>query len=276
MMIVILRPVLAVMISLKRSYILLGLCWHPETDTIVFDFCSFVEGAIKLEPTKRNILKVVSTLFDPLGLLCPIINQMNVIFQKLCVDERDWDDSAPHPIIDQWNQFLHELFELERIVVPRFIDYSVHENVISIELHGFCDSLEAAYSSLAYLRVETENTVRVRLLCAKERVALLKKLTLQHLELLSCLVLSQLINPTQVAIESEIKLNNVTCWSDSEISLFWITNTNKRRKQWVENRSKRIRKNVPSVPWRHVPRKINPLDIPMRKVSPKDLQNNVV
>ena len=50
----------------------LGLCWHPETDTIVSDFCNFVEGALKLEPTKRNILKVVSTLFDPLGLLCSI------------------------------------------------------------------------------------------------------------------------------------------------------------------------------------------------------------
>ena len=77
----------------------LGLCWHPETDTIVFDFCNFVEGALKLEPTKRNILKVVSTLFDPLGLLCPIIIQMKVIFQKLCVDERDWENLAPQPII---------------------------------------------------------------------------------------------------------------------------------------------------------------------------------
>ena len=198
----------------------LGLCWHPETDTIVFDFCNFVEGALKLEPTKRNILKVVSTLFDPLGLLCHIIIQMKVIFQKLYVDERDWDDLAPQPIIVQWNQFLHELFELQRIVVPRFIGYSVHENVISTELHGFCDSSEAAYSSLTYLRVETENTITVRLLCAKARVAPLKKLTLPRLELLSCLVLSRLINITQIAIESEIKLNSVTCWSDSEISLF--------------------------------------------------------
>ena len=90
----------------------LGLCWHPETDTIVFDFCNFVEGALKLEPSKRNILKVVSILFDPLGLLCPIIIQMKVIFQKLCVDEKDWDNLAPQPIIVQWNQFLHELFEL--------------------------------------------------------------------------------------------------------------------------------------------------------------------
>ena len=42
------------------------------------------------------------------------------------------------------------------------------------------------------------------------------------------------------------------------------------------NRSKHIWKNVPAVPWRHVPGKLNPADIPMRKVSPKDLKNNVV
>ena len=154
---------------------------------------------------------------------------MKVIFQKLCVDERDWDDLAPQPIIVQWNQFLHELFELQHIVVPRFIGYSVHENVISTELHEFCDSSEAAYSSLTYLRVETEDIIRVQLLCAKARVAPLKKLTLPRLELLSCLVLSRLINTTQTAIQSEIKLNSVTCWSYSEISLFWITNTNKRK-----------------------------------------------
>ena len=57
----------------------------------------------------------------------------------------------------------------------------------------------------------------------------MKKLILPCLELLSCLVSSRLINTTQAAIESEIKLNSVTCWSDSEISLFQITNTNKRR-----------------------------------------------
>ena len=34
--------------------------------------------------------------------------------------------------------------------------------------------------------------------------------------------------------------------------------------------------NVPAVPWRHIPGKLNPADIPTHKVSPKDLQNNVV
>ena len=58
--------------------------------------------------------------------------------------------------------------------------------------------------------------------------------------------------------------------------MFWITSTSKKRKQWVENRSKRIQKNVSAVPWRHVPGKLNPADIPTCKVSPKDLQNNVV
>ena len=59
-----------------------GLCWHLETDTIVFDFCNFVEGALKLEPTKHNILKVVSTLFDILGLLGSIIIQTKRIFKR--------------------------------------------------------------------------------------------------------------------------------------------------------------------------------------------------
>jgi len=53
----------------------LGLYWHPREDIVTY----------KIGPdcTKRQILSDVSRIFDPLGLLAPIVIQFKIIFQKL-------------------------------------------------------------------------------------------------------------------------------------------------------------------------------------------------
>ena len=43
--------------------------------------------AAELPLTKRLVLSVVARLFDPLGLLAPIIVPMKVLFQELCVSK---------------------------------------------------------------------------------------------------------------------------------------------------------------------------------------------
>ena len=82
------------------------------------------------------------------------------------------------------------------------------------------------------------------------------------------LSLFRLINTTQAVVESEIKLNSVTCWSDSEISLFGLPTQTKG-----ENNGQKTGQNVfgkcSAVSWRRVPGKFNLADIPTCKVSPK-------
>lgn len=55
---------------------------------------------------------------------------------------------------------------------------------IRIEVHGFCDASEKAYSECLYLRSISDENERVcKLICAKSQVAPVKKISLPRLEL---------------------------------------------------------------------------------------------
>ena len=44
----------------------LGVNWDTKTDKLVFDFQEIATNAVNLPPTKRNILTICNTFFDPL------------------------------------------------------------------------------------------------------------------------------------------------------------------------------------------------------------------
>ena len=58
------------------------------------------------------------------------------------------------------------------------------------------------------------------------------------------------------------------CWSDSQISLWWIRQIRKDCKVWVENRVQVIRKNVAPNYWMYVSTDTNPGDVTTRLLSP--------
>ena len=57
----------------------MGVCWSAETD----EFCSRVMVK-QLPATRRNLLSIISSVFDPLGLMSPFIMKAKVILQELC------------------------------------------------------------------------------------------------------------------------------------------------------------------------------------------------
>jgi hypothetical protein len=57
----------------------LGLHWHPVTDNFQFSLCL----KDMKQNTKRTVLAVVASIFDPLGLLGPIIVRCKVFLQTL-------------------------------------------------------------------------------------------------------------------------------------------------------------------------------------------------
>ena len=75
-----------------------GLNWNFQMDTLVFKFDDIIKLAIDLPTTKGCVLKIITKVFDPLGVLSPVFIRMKFLFQELCQDKTDWDDSLPESL----------------------------------------------------------------------------------------------------------------------------------------------------------------------------------
>ena len=63
---------------------ILGLQWDRESDEFKFTISKLAEMAEELPVTKRGILSTTSKLFDPLGIVGPMMVTAKLIFQDAC------------------------------------------------------------------------------------------------------------------------------------------------------------------------------------------------
>ena len=69
---------------------ILGLKWDKFEDSFAFDFTEIREKFDVLL-TKCHVVKAIASVYDPLGLLNPVVVQMKIFFQRLCPAKYDWD-----------------------------------------------------------------------------------------------------------------------------------------------------------------------------------------
>lgn len=257
--------------TLEAGTKVLGVHWDVSSDVFVFSFTGFLSKAKALPmTTKRGILKLSASMYDPLGFISPVTSKIKAIFQLLCKDKQDWDEEVPANIMIVWQELLAALETIGKVEFPRFVILSVNEVIETVELHGFSDSSKEIYCGVIYLRVVSSNGVKVSFLCAKTKVAPLKALTIPRLELLGCVLLSNLIRDVKGALVSRVIINRVYCWTDSKVALCWIKGKEKMWKPWVENRVVGVRKEVPRECWNHVSGSVNPADVPTRVATELD------
>ena len=67
--------------------------------------------------TRRGILSVISLIYDPLGILSPIVLSAKIILQELCRQHLSWDDPIPPSAAQEWTNWLKELHQLEHFQV---------------------------------------------------------------------------------------------------------------------------------------------------------------
>ena len=131
----------------------------------MFQFGNYIKMAVEMKPTKRNILRVSASIYDPLGLILPITTRVKIIFQLLCQDKRDWDEAVPADISVTWNKFLSELHSVNSVRIARYTFSEIKHDFHSVQLHGFADSSQKAYAAVVYMRIQTG--VDTRLLSRK-------------------------------------------------------------------------------------------------------------
>ena len=88
---------------LSQSIKVLGMNWDCEKDTFCFKLLNIAEFGQSLEPTKRNVLRLTAKMFDPTGLLSPILVPLKVMFQQLCtMSVYDWDSPLTCEHLNTW------------------------------------------------------------------------------------------------------------------------------------------------------------------------------
>ena len=160
----------------------LGMQWNMEEDMFMY----------KINPknkpkTRRGILSVTSSLYDPLGLVAPVTITPKIIQQYLCrLEKLGWDDAVPDDIGERWDRWLAQLPLLMQLNVARCFKPQGLLEEFTVELHHFCDASEMAYGAASYVKVYDANgTTRVSLVMGKARVAPIQPLTIPRLELSS-------------------------------------------------------------------------------------------
>ncbi|XP_035917778.1 uncharacterized protein LOC118515186 [Anopheles stephensi] len=115
----------------------LGISWKPESDELCF------EPNVCDEPTtltRRSILSCIGKMYDPLGLIAPIIIRAKMLMQELWLLRSGWDDPVPDVICNKWKAIQPDWNSLRECKIYRYVllPYS------KVELHTFTDASETA------------------------------------------------------------------------------------------------------------------------------------
>ncbi|XP_029678553.1 uncharacterized protein LOC115244768 [Formica exsecta] len=187
---------------------------------------------------------------------------------ELCTAGLDWDTPLADADTQLWSKFHDDFPSLEEIRVPRHILLSAAH--ARIELHGFADASERAYTAVIYARTETCNGQKyISLVSAKTKVAPLKTVTLPRLEVCAASLFTKLAAHVQRVLEAGNA--PIHLWSDSTVALCWIRGHPSRWKVYVANRVTEIQTTLPGAQWHHLPGTENPADCASQGISPSEL-----
>lgn len=233
----------------------LGVLWCPTEDVFKFQVNRPAE---KHDQTKRNFLKGIATLFDPLGLLTPYTIPAKVLLQEMWASGVECDEQVGEDLSQKATQWFDELSALASLKIPRCLRNLTTVNEKTI--HTFVDSSQEAYGAACYVRhLYKDGTLNCRLVASKSRVAPLQAVSIPRLELMAAVAGLKLVQTVGQVLG--IDKSKWVFWSDSMDVLYWIRGQSRKIKPFVANRVGEIQASTNPEQWRYVPTKLNPSDL---------------
>jgi hypothetical protein len=101
------------------------------------------------------VLSVISSIFDPTGLLGPVIVRYKIFIHKLWLRQISWDEELPHDLRETWKKLYRQLPALNNISTPRLV--KIKGKLTTIQVHGFCDASERAFGACMFTRSGSAN-----------------------------------------------------------------------------------------------------------------------
>ena len=240
----------------------LGVLWDLKSDEYIvsFEIPALMEWkTINRAPTKREILKAMMSVFDPLGICQPFMIKLKILFQELWRKKLDWNDFISNEYCKKWQNWLEEAASLKEIRIRRCYFPEV-PSVSAAELHTFCDASDKGYAAVTYLRINHNEKHYVAFVQAKSKVAPIKHLTIPRMELQACVMGHEIAQA--VVKEIGIPIVKKVFWTDSKIVKSWFT-TSQKLNAFVGARVTKIfeHEDTNVDDWRWIPSALNVADL---------------
>ena len=248
----------------------LGIHWDVEADTF-----NLVVSSRSQPETRKGVLSSIATIYDPLGLVGPLILPEREINQELCRLKYDWNDRLPDELAVKWRDWKKGLASLTSYSIPRSFTPRDFGEVERAELHHFADASEGhGYGTVTYLRfVNKEGGIHNSFVMGKSRVRPLRSgISVPKMELTAATLLIKMDKLITKELEGRIKIHSVTFWTDSMIVLRYIFSETRRFVTFVANRIAVIREGSKPSQWRHVRSEANPADLATRGIKASETE----
>jgi hypothetical protein len=247
-----------------KSNKVLGISWERESDQFLFDLTALAQPK---KFTKREMLRCLASVFDPLGILNPFVMRLKVLFQHTWTLSLKWDDLVPTEVKETWKKWIEEARSLV-ISIPRWIGL----NTKDWTLVCFTDASSSSLGITLYCVLEGESS---HLLASKSRLCPLKPttLTIPRAELVALLLGIRMIH----RFVSEMKPPaQIYLYTDSETCIRWINSPPPRSETFLFNRIREIHEkgSQNNVQVRHVRSHLNPADLPTKGSSASELMRS--
>ena len=248
----------------------LGMMWKVGEDKLIFkppNFFIIIEVI-----TKRIIVKFVSSIFDPHGLLAPVLLKPKKLIQDLWKEKVDWDCEIPEGYRTIWNDIKEDLLKVDEISLERCVNPLKVEGPQQFQLIVFADASKVAYAAVVYLKIVDVNTcsVNTHLIYSKHRLSPIKdNLTIPRLELMGVLIACRIIK--FLSNEIDLELEPSIIFTDAKCVIEW-TKTQKPLKRFVGERIAEVKNS--EIQLAYVKSEENPADIASRGCSVNELKDN--
>ncbi|XP_062541796.1 uncharacterized protein LOC134209778 [Armigeres subalbatus] len=255
----------------------LGMKWITAEDVFTYSFAMRDDLLHILDedhiPTKHEVLKVVMSLFDPLGFLSFFLVHGKVLMQDIWASGIGWDEPIGGQLHTRWRLWTNYLPQLDTLRIPRcYFRAPFPTNFDGVELHVLVDASDSAYACVAYYRLETQNGIHVALICSKNKVAPLKVLSIPRLELKAAVLGVRMLE--SVHSYHTYPICRRFLWSDSSTVLAWIQSEHRRYNKFVAVRIGEILTATDAREWRWVPSGLNTADLATKWKNGPDFSPN--
>lgn len=253
----------------------LGLWWCTESDTFTFKvgWNRYDEALLKGQrrPTKREVLRVLMTIFDPLGFIAHFLIYLKVLLQQIWRSGVQWDDEINNNLLEKWKTWLRILPAVEQVQIPRCYRSKLTTES-DVQLHTFVDASETAFAAVSFLRFTSGEQVECLIVASKTRVAPLKFQSIPRLELQAAVLGIRLAQSITEALS--IRFKKRYFWSDSRDVICWINSDHRRFSPFVAHRVSEILDTTETSEWFWIPTKLNVADDATKWTTQPDLSSS--